>query len=252
MGVLNRTYFISVLAVMCLAMASCARQYRSATATTPSSSYKSSANSSKKKNASNEKLPPYRLGYGDVLDIRFFNNTEFNITVPVRPDGRISIDRVGEIYVAGKTVAYVDELITRAYLRILRSPDITINVTEFGSQQVFVLGEVQKPGIYPMTREMSIIQALAVAGGHTKSAKLNSVILIHKGNNDAAIVSRLDITNGFNNPRAVSDLQAQLQPLDVVWVPSTFISDLANVMGQIYDVVLPPIDTYLRTLWWRR
>jgi len=248
MGVLNRTYFISVLAVLSLAMTSCARQYRSGTASKPTSRYKSAKNYS----TSKEKQPAYRLGYGDVLDIRFFNNEEFNITVPVRPDGRISIDRVGEVYVAGKTVAYLDDLITRAYARILRNPEITINVMEFGSQQIFVLGEVKKPGIYPMTHDMSVIQALAVAGGHTKAAKLSSVIVVRKMPGGEPAISRLNISGAFNDPRAAADLQAQLQPMDVVWVPSTFISDLSNVMGQIYDIVLPPLDTYLRALWWRR
>ena len=252
MGVLKQTHWITVLAVACLAFSSCARQYRSGTAATTSSRYKSARNSAQTHSASKEKQPAYRLGYGDVLDIRFFNNNEFNITVPVRPDGRISIDRIGEIYVAGKTVAYLDDLITKAYSRILRNPDITINVTEFGSQQIFVLGEVQKPGIYPMTHDMSVIQALAVAGGHTKSAKLSSVIVVRQRPNGEPAISRLNISGAFNDPRAAADLQAQLQPMDVVWVPSTFISDLSNVMGQIYDVVLPPIDVYLRALWCRR
>lgn len=196
--------------------------------------------------------PPYRLGFGDVLEIRFFNNSEFNVTVPVRPDGRISIERVGELYVEGQTVEFVDEVITREYAKFLRAPEVTVIVKEFGSNQVYVLGEVNRPGLYPITKEMSIIQAIAAAGGPKEGAKLNSVLLIRKRANGAPAVGRVDIDNALENRSRSQNLTIDVRPLDVVFVPRTFIADLSNFMTRFYAAVLPPVDAYLRALFWSR
>lgn len=196
--------------------------------------------------------PPYLLGYGDVLEIRFFNNSEFNVTIPVRPDGRISVEKVGELFVEGKTAEWVDQVITRAYSRFIRDPEVTVIVKQFGSNQVYVLGEVNRPGKFPIGKDMTALQALAVAGGPKNSARLNSVLIIRRAADGSPVARRIDLTALDNRQNRRGSLAFVVRPLDVVFVPRTFIADVANFMSQIWTVINPPLDAYIRTLFWTR
>lgn len=190
----------------------------------------------------------YRLGFGDKLEIKFFNNNEYNESVAVRPDGRISLQRVGDISVVGMTVSQLDSIITDTYAEILVSPDVTVIVREFGGQDCYVLGEVKNPGIYPINKGLSAIRAIAAAGGPKQSARMNSVLLIRATENHNVLAERLDLD--------LSDLGSAMQhdrilrPYDVIFVPPTFISDLGGYLDQIYDIVLRPLDIWVRWQWY--
>ena len=84
-------------------------------------------------------VPEYQLGFGDVIEVKFFDNERFKETVKVRPDGRISLECIGDIFVAGMTPAQLDSLVTRTYAEIIQNPDVTIFVRDFGGYQVYVL-----------------------------------------------------------------------------------------------------------------
>lgn len=194
--------------------------------------------------------PPYRLGFGDVLEIKFFNNRDFNETVPVRPDGRIAIEKVGEIEVAGKTPAYVDSVVTVIYSQFVRSPEVTVIVREFGNNQVYVFGEVNSPGKFAIAQEMTLVQALASAGGPKDTAKLNSVLVIRRDSNGRPAASRVDLWKLAEHPE--DGPNAAVQPLDVIYVPRTFIANVSSFMTKLYDSVIPPFDAYLRALLYSR
>ncbi|MFQ6103275.1 MAG: polysaccharide biosynthesis/export family protein [Candidatus Glassbacteria bacterium] len=80
----------------------------------------------------NVTVPEYRLGFGDVIEVKFFNNERFNETVKVRPDGRISMERMGEIFVTGLTPLELDSLITLKYSEFIQQPEVTVILREFG------------------------------------------------------------------------------------------------------------------------
>ena len=73
-----------------------------------------------------ETVPEYRLGFGDEVEIKFFNNNQFNETIGVRPDGRITLERIGDIYVNGMTPSQLDSLVTVTYAEFVREPDVTV------------------------------------------------------------------------------------------------------------------------------
>ena len=200
--------------------------------------------------ASATSLPPYRLGFGDVLEIKFFNNREFNETVPVRPDGRITIEKVGEIEVAGKTAVYVDSIVTQTYAQFVRDPEVTVIVREFGSNYVYVFGEVYSPGKLPVGQGMTLLQALAAAGGPKDTAKLNSVLIIRRGVDARPVATRVELKPARENSHSGTGLA--VQPLDVIYVPRTFIADLSSFMSKFYDAIFPPFDAYLRALFYVR
>jgi polysaccharide export outer membrane protein len=194
-------------------------------------------------------MPLYRLGFGDVLEIKFFNNREFNETVPVRPDGRIAIEKVGEIEVAGKTAAYVDSVVTAVYSQFVRNPEVTVIVREFGSNQVYVFGEVNNPGRFAIEQQMTLVQAVAGAGGPKDTAKLNSVLVIRRGAEGRPVASRVDLWKLAKQEEAAN---AAVQPLDVIYVPRTFIADVSSFMTKVYAAIIPPLDAYLSALLYSR
>ena len=184
----------------------------------------------------------YRLGYGDILEVKFFNNPEYNEVVAVRPDGKITLQRVGDVQVVGISVSRLDSLVTSVYAEILLHPDVTIFVREFGGQSVYVMGEVEKPGQYDYVKGMSLLRAIATAGGPLRGAKLNSIILVRGDEQQNLVVNRLDLTP--TNVTSIIQNDGLIQPYDLIYVPKTFVADLEMFVTQLYKVVIPPLNMY--------
>jgi protein involved in polysaccharide export with SLBB domain len=192
----------------------------------------------------------YLLGPGDILTVKFFNNEELNEEVTVRPDGRISLQRVGDILVHGITPAALTEIIAEKYSEIILNPEVTVIVSEFGGNAVYVFGEVSAPGSYPIQRNMTIIRALAAAGGPTDEANLGSVILIRMIDKDRISAKRLDLSLPVLHRGP--NLDVHVRAFDIVFVPKTFIANIRAFVTQIYDTILPPLDLYARSLLWSK
>jgi protein involved in polysaccharide export with SLBB domain len=209
-----------------------------------------------------EAVPEYRLGCGDEIEVKFFNNEQFNELIAVRPDGRITLERIGDIYVNGMTPSQLDSLVTVTYADIIRQPDVTVFVRRFGSYQVYVLGEVKNPGAYPVERNMTIVQVLSVAGGVPFSGAMGSVMVLRQGRNEEIKAVKIDVNYYLAGGRLrLTTLEREIdisvndffiQPMDIVYVPRTPIASIVEFLEEIYRGVLPPIDTYLRAVWWTR
>lgn len=197
-------------------------------------------------------LPEYRLGFGDVVEVKFFNNERFNETVAVRPDGRITLEKMGDIPVTGMTPLELDSLITTTYAVFVRNPEVTVFVRQFGGYQVYVLGEVNAPGGYPLQRDMSLLQAIAAAGGFKETAKRGSVMVLRPGEQKQINALKVDLTAAIRGHNQPDENVLYVQAQDVIYVPKTFISSTSAFLKQVYDGVLPPLDTYFQALWWRR
>ena len=196
-------------------------------------------------------LPEYRLGFGDEIEVKFFNNERFNEFVAVRPDGRISLEKIGDVFVLDMTPSQLDSLVTSIYAKFIAHPEVTIFVRKFGGQQVYVLGEVNSPGGYPVQRNTTLLQVLALAGGPKESAKLGSTIILRRDDQGLANALKIDLANPIvKKDNEVVNNDLYVHPLDVVYVPKTFISDVQSFMKNIYDFALPPFDMYLRALWY--
>ncbi len=190
----------------------------------------------------------YRLGYGDSIEIKFFNNPEYNETITVRPDGRISLQRVGDIFVIQMTPAELDDIITQTYSEILINPDVTVFVREFGGQDVYVMGEVENPGVFKVTKGMTMLRAIAAAGGPKGGAELGSVLLIRNDGHSRGEAVRVDLA--LSTLRKNLNYDLPVQSYDVVFVPRTFIADVNSFVTQLYDIALPPFDIWSRYNYW--
>lgn len=134
----------------------------------------------------------YRVGPEDELSITVWGHPDLSMKVRVGLEGKISFPMLGEVYVSNMTVGQIErklrQLLADGYLV---DPQVTIQVTEYKSKKFFVMGEVNNPGTYPLTRRMTVIEALALAGGVKAEADPEIMIVRPKkerGNPSSAIL----------------------------------------------------------------
>jgi polysaccharide biosynthesis/export protein len=113
----------------------------------------------------------YRIGREDVLEVVVWHEPELTRVVPVRPDGKISLPLAGEMEAAGKTPAELQQGLTKALGPYIQDAAVAVLVREINGPRVFVLGEVTRPGGFPLRGPMTVVQAIALAGGRTEFAR---------------------------------------------------------------------------------
>lgn len=198
--------------------------------------------------------PPaaYRFGYGDVVEVRFLdpNQAGFNATVTVRPDGRISLLGIDEMAVVGMTPAALDSAITTAYSAVLNEPRVTVFVRQMGIQVLYMLGEVRVPGRVVMEPGMTVLEALAVAGGPTPKAELGNVMLLRRGLPGGIGGVMLDLAPHLKQQGLAAELAMPfVRPHDLIYVPKSKFASVTEFLGQVYSGSMPPLDVYLRLLY---
>jgi polysaccharide export outer membrane protein len=120
----------------------------------------------------------FRLGPDDVIEVSVYGEDKLSTTVPVRPDGKISIPLIGEIPASGKSATELQKEIADRYKRFIAEPAVTVVVKEVNSPKVSVLGEVKNPGMYKIKDRATVLDAIALAGGLTEYAKRDKVMII--------------------------------------------------------------------------
>lgn len=134
------------------------------------------AQAAPKKSATDD--PNYVIGPQDVLDISVWKEPELTRAVPVRPDGKISMPLLNDVQAAGRTPLQLTADITAGLKKFVTDPQVTVIVSTINSQRVFILGEVNRPGAYPLLPNMTVLQALSSAGGLTIYANLKKIYLL--------------------------------------------------------------------------
>lgn len=121
------------------------------------------------------------IGPDDVLAINVWKEPEVSQTVPVRPDGKISLPLIGEVMASGLTPTQLQASITLALDHYLSRPAVTVIVHEVKSQRYVVVGQVAKPGSYELQMPMTVLDAIAAAGGPLEYAKVKSIYVLRAG-----------------------------------------------------------------------
>ena len=124
----------------------------------------------------------YIIGAQDVLNVSVWKEAELTRDVPVRPDGKISMPLLNDVQAAGLTPSQLAQQITGGLKKFLTDPQVTVIVTQINSQRVYILGEVMKPGAYPLLPQMTFLQALSSAGGFTQFANEKKIYLLRQEN----------------------------------------------------------------------
>jgi len=123
----------------------------------------------------------YRLGPEDVVEIFVWKEPELSRTVVVRPDGKISMPLITELVASGKTAAQLQTEITTKLRQLVTDPVVNVIVKEINSPKISVLGEVRKPDVYSIKHKITVLDAIALAGGFTEFAKRDKVLVLRNG-----------------------------------------------------------------------
>ena len=158
----------------------------------------------------------YLIAPGDTLEISIYGEPDLVRELVVRPDGKVSFPLVGDIKVAGKTTSQVKKIVEQKVRSYIPSASATVIVTQLGSLQFYVIGRVNNPGMFNVSKPLTVLEALALAGGTTSFAKEDKILIIRgKGKNTTKIPFNLkDIKQGKHLEQNIV-----LERQDIVVVP---------------------------------
>jgi polysaccharide export outer membrane protein len=123
----------------------------------------------------------YVIGSSDVLAVTVWKEPEITRSIPVRPDGKISLPLAGEIQAAGRTPLQLEQDIAAKLKNYITNPDVSVIVQQINSEKFNILGRVAKPGSYPLTGTTTVLDAIATAGGFQDFAKQRGVYILRQG-----------------------------------------------------------------------
>lgn len=120
----------------------------------------------------------YVIGPEDVLMINVWKEKDISGSVPVRPDGKISMPLLNDIQAAGLTPMQLMASIAEKLKQFITDPQVTVTVTSINSRKIYILGEVTRPGAFPLVPDMTVLQAITSAGGPTPYAKRSGIYIL--------------------------------------------------------------------------
>ena len=158
----------------------------------------------------------YKIGCGDVLRIVVWRHDNLTVDVVVRPDGRISMPLIGDVYAEGLSIDSMVHILNEKFGEFVNTPSVSITVSQINSLKIYVLGEVVHSGEYTLVSYMDVLQSIALAGGFTIYAKKNKVYVIRKHGQQ-----KIKILFNYNQVIKGKNLEQNipLKPGDVIVVP---------------------------------
>ncbi len=159
--------------------------------------------------------PQYIIGVEDVLSISVWKDQELTKALPVRPDGYITMPLIGDVVANGKTTIQVRDEITSRLLQYMNSPVVTVTVQEIRSRKVNVVGEIMKPGSFPLSDSMTVIDAIAQAGGFREFAKPSKIYVLRRNINGTTTRLPFNYKQAIRGGKEVLALQTH----DTIVVP---------------------------------
>ena len=183
----------------------------------------------------------FRLWPGDIIELKFFFNPELNDTIQIRPDGKIALPLIGEIDVSNRPVDEVRQNIETLYIPHIKTPALTINVKTYGSQKVYVGGEVNRPGVISLLGQLNVQEAIMEAGGMKRTGRPEEVVLIRKNQNGLPVMRTVSLRMTANQPAPAAGLM--LLPFDVVLVPESKTARVDRWVDQNIRQLMPVVLT---------
>jgi len=179
----------------------------------PASAQATAAGSSESGASRSTAPESYRIGPEDVLLISVWKNDALSRSVPVRPDGKISLPLLNDVQAAGLTALELRDVLTQKLAEYLPSPEVAVIVSDIRSFKVSVIGEVTKPGRYELKSWTTVLDVLALAGGFTQFASRSRIVILQS---DGKTMKRIP----FNyNKIAGEQENFYLRNGDIVLVP---------------------------------
>ena len=142
-----------------------------------------------------KKIEDYRLSREDVIEISVWKEPELSRTVPVRPDGKITLPLIGDVQAEGLRPQDLEQVVQKDLVSYVRDPHVTVIVHDVNGARVYVTGMVGHPGAYPLRSSMNVLQALAIAGGLQEFADRGNIAVL-RADGKRLQVDYDDLVNG--------------------------------------------------------
>jgi polysaccharide export outer membrane protein len=158
----------------------------------------------------------YKIGPQDVLRVDVWKEPDFTRSVPVRPDGKITLPLLNDVQASGLTPMELAHIVRDGLKKYVTDPQVTVTIEQINSQRIYVNGEVARPGAYPLLPNMTVLQALTSAGGFTQFARIKSsyVLRIEGGKQVKMPFNYKEVINGKKPEDNI-----KLLPGDTIVVP---------------------------------
>jgi polysaccharide export outer membrane protein len=158
----------------------------------------------------------YRIGAQDVLRIDVWKEEQLTRTVPVRPDGKVTLPLLNDVQAAGLTPIQLAGVIGEGLKKYINSPQVTVTITEINSRRIYVTGEVARAGAFPLLPNMTVLQALSSSGGFTQFARTSKIYVLRaEGGKQLKLpFNYKEVVDGKKQEQNIL-----LQPGDVIVVP---------------------------------
>jgi len=160
--------------------------------------------------------PAYVVGAEDVLSVNVWKEVELSVVIPVRPDGKISLPLINDIQAAGHSPMELASEITARLKQFVADPRVTVTVTQINSRRFYILGEINRPGAFPLLPNMTVLQAISTAGGFTQYANTSKIYVL-RNENGRQIKFPFNYKNVINGQRVEQNLE--MKPGDTLVVP---------------------------------
>ena len=163
------------------------------------------------------------VGTEDILEVQVWDNKDLNQVVFVRPDGKTSLPLAGEIQAAGKTVQELQDYLSAVYSKTVKGAAVTVIIREIRSRPIYFVGGFGKPGAMQLTRDLNLLQAVALVGGVAQGADAEKGFVLRKDK---------QIPIDFTKLTQKGDLtqNIKLEPGDSIVVP---VADIVYVQGEV-------------------
>lgn len=158
----------------------------------------------------------YIIGPMDVLEVHVWKEPDFSRKLLVRPDGRITMPLIGDIQAAGMNTVSLKNLISIKLQRFLDNPEVTVILLASNSKKFYVIGKVNEPGTYPLSYNMTVLQALSVAGGLAEWADKDNIRIIRRYG-DKSMTFKFDYDKAISGKHIEQNIP--LKPNDTIIVP---------------------------------
>ena len=175
------------------------------------------------------RTPRYRLQTSDIVEIQFKFTPEFTQTVTLQPDGFVPLQIAGELKLQDLTLEEARAAIAEKYKGILHDPAITLTLKEFSKPFIIVGGEVAKPGRLDLRGDVTLTDAVTMAGGFTPNARQDQVLLFRRVNPEMMEVKRINVRDILGKGRLEEDIR--LLPGDAVYAAKSNMAKFDRFMA---------------------
>jgi len=180
----------------------------------------------------------YILGPADEIELRVWGYDDLYQLITIPPNGTATFFPVGKIKVSGMTSTELEESYKeKLKVYVKEIPSVTVVVKEYNYYRLYVLGEVNKPGLYPYPGRLTVMQAISMAGTYTRRAQLHRINVVRVDRDEPSIarVATINLEDIMRKGDITQDVV--LHPGDIVFVPSSFVSSVKDIIGEVAPVV---------------